>query len=159
MAPAPLQRTRQAAYSRSGTLFPSTAATARDIDSYGSPAREMTAQRSLRDRPAHDNCLVAAHLLRRTYMIAAPPGMMVTATGYGRSASWLVTVRPAMMPTAEPNTASLSQWRFAGRRERATYDEKTYAGIEYLQCRCRSSAVAKANVSAAWPEGNEFLLL
>src|SRR5204863_7694129 len=82
---------------------------------------------------AGEHCVVAAHLFRRTYMIAAPPGRMVTATGYGRSASWLVTVRPAMMPTAEPNTASLSQWRFAGRRERATYDEKTYAGIEYFQ--------------------------
>src|SRR5204862_8189304 len=104
---------------------------------------------------AGEHCVVAAHLFRRTYMIAAPPGMMVTATGYGRSASWLVTVRPAMMPTAEPNTASLSQWRFAGRRERATYDEKTYAGIEYFQFRCRSSAVAKANVSAPRPEGNE----
>ena len=53
-------------------------------------------------------------------MTASPPGMTVTATGYGRSDSWLVTVRPAMMPTAEPNTASLSQWRFAGRREMAT---------------------------------------
>lgn len=58
--------------------------------------------------------------LFRLYITATPPGMMVTATGYGRSDSWLVTVRPAMMPTAEPNTASLSQWRFAGRRERAT---------------------------------------
>src|SRR4051812_290051 len=92
-------------------------------------------------------------------MIAAPPGMMVTATGYGRSASWLVTVRPAMMPTAEPKTASLSQCRFAGRREMATYDEKMYAGTEYFQLRCRSSAVAKANVSAAWPDGNELLPL
>ena len=89
-------------------------------------------------------------------MIAMPPGTAVTATENGRSASWLVTVRPAMMPTAEPNTASLSQWRFAGRRETATYDENTYAGIEYFQLRCRSSAVANANVSAACPEGNEF---
>ena len=31
----------------------------------------------------------------------------------------------------------------------ATYDENTYAGIEYFQLRCRSSAVANANVSAA----------
>src|SRR5262245_52973627 len=92
-------------------------------------------------------------------MIAIPPGTAVTAIGYGRSDSWLVTVRPAMIPTAEPNTASLSQWRFAGRREMATYDEKMYAGTEYFQSRCRSSAVAKANVSAAWPDGKEFLLL
>src|SRR3954447_22246460 len=92
-------------------------------------------------------------------MTAMPPRTAVTATGYGRSASWLVTVRPAMMPTAEPNTVSLSQCRFAGRREMATYDENTYAGIEYFQWRCRSSAVANANVSAAWPDGNEVLPL
>src|SRR5262245_16212988 len=64
-----------------------------------------------------------------------------------------------MMPTAEPNTASLSQWRFAGSREIATYDEKMYAGTEYFQLRCRSSAVANANVSAACPDGKEFLPL
>src|SRR5712671_5969353 len=92
-------------------------------------------------------------------MIAMPPGTAVTATGNGRSASWLVTVRPAIIPTAEPNTASLSQCRFAGRREMAVYDENTYAGIEYFQLRWRSSAVAKANVSAAWPDGNDVLPL
>src|SRR5262245_56537650 len=92
-------------------------------------------------------------------MIATPPGTAATATGYGRSSSWLVTVRPAMMPTAEPKTASLSQWRFAGKREMATYEEKMYAGTEYFQLRCRSSAVANANVSAACPDGNEFLPL
>src|SRR5947199_4820956 len=90
-------------------------------------------------------------------MITMPRGTAVTATGNGRSASWLVTVRPAMMPTVEPKTASLSQCRFAGRREMATYDENRYAGIEYLQLRCRSSVVAKANVSEEWPEGSEYL--
>src|SRR5262249_60843044 len=88
-------------------------------------------------------------LLCRALMMAFPPGPAVTATGYGRSASWLVTVRPAMMPTVEPNTASLSQCRFAGRREMATYEENPYPGIEYFQLGCRSSAVATANVSAA----------
>src|SRR3982750_1710601 len=92
-------------------------------------------------------------------MMAMPPGTAVTATGNGRSASWLATVRPAMMPTAEPKTASLSQCRFAGKREMATYDENTYAGTEYFQLRCRSSAVANANVSAAWPGGNDVLPL
>src|SRR3954447_14081806 len=92
-------------------------------------------------------------------MIAAPPGTMVTATGYGRSDSLLVTVRPATIPTAEPNTASLSQCRLAGRREMATYDENTYAGIAYFQWRCRSRAVANANVSAACPDGKDVLPL
>src|ERR1700704_1052021 len=92
-------------------------------------------------------------------MTAMPPGTAGTATVNGRSASWLVPVRPAMMPTADPKTASLSQCRFAGRREMATYDENTYAGIEYFQLRCRSSAVANANVLAAWPDGNAFLPL
>jgi len=64
-----------------------------------------------------------------------------------------------MIPTADPNTASLSQWRFAGNREIATYDEKMYAGTAPFHPRCRSSAVANANVSAACPEGNEFLPL
>src|SRR5215510_12931004 len=90
--------------------------------------------------------------------MATPPGREMTATGNG-CASWLVTVRPAMMPTADPNTASLSQCRFAGTRDIATYDEKTYAGTAYRQPRWRSSAVANANVSAAWPDGNEFLPL
>jgi hypothetical protein len=49
--------------------------------------------------------------------------MWFTTTGNG-CASWLVTVRPAMMPTAEPNTTSLNQWRFAGKRDVATYDAK-----------------------------------
>jgi hypothetical protein len=39
--------------------------------------------------------------------MATPPGTDTIATGNG-CASWLVTVRPAMMPTAEPTTASLS---------------------------------------------------
>src|SRR5262245_36177285 len=59
---------------------------------------------------------------RRTYTMATPPG---TASGtIGKSRPWRVTVRPAMMPTADPNTASLNQCRFAGRREIATYEEK-----------------------------------
>ena len=56
---------------------------------------------------------------RRTYMMAAPPGTDMTATGNG-CASRLVTVRPAMIPTDAPKTASLSQWRFAGSLETAT---------------------------------------
>src|SRR4029079_8124895 len=88
---------------------------------------------------------------------SAPPGTAETVTGNSRP--WRVTVRPAMMPTADPKTASLNQWRFAGTREIATYDEKMYAGTAPFHPRCRSSAVAKANVSAAWPDGNEFLLL
>jgi hypothetical protein len=50
--------------------------------------------------------------------IIAPPGTVMRVTGYSRP--WRVTVRPAMMPTDAPNTASLSQWRFAGSREIAT---------------------------------------
>src|SRR5215470_18043140 len=76
------------------------------------------------------------------------------ATGKG-CASLLVTVRPAMIPVDAPKTTSLSQWRFAGRREIATYEANAYAGTENFQFRCRSSAVAKANVSAAWPDGND----
>ena len=52
-------------------------------------------------------------------MMAAPPGTDMTAKGNG-CASRLVTVRPAMIPTDAPKTASLSQWRFAGNRETAT---------------------------------------
>ncbi len=50
-----------------------------------------------------------SHLSWRTYMIAIPPGTAVAAIGNGRSASWLVTVRPAMMPTVEQNTTSINQ--------------------------------------------------
>ena len=53
--------------------------------------------------------------------------MELTATGNG-DASRLVTVRPAIIPTAAPNTVSLNQWRFAGNREIATYDANPYAG-------------------------------
>src|SRR6185369_12002304 len=68
-----------------------------------------------------------------TYMMAAPPGTETATTGNGFPCR--VTVRPAMMPTLEPNTASLSQWRFAGSREIATYDEKMYAGTAPFQPR------------------------
>jgi hypothetical protein len=40
-----------------------------------------------------------------------------------------------MIPTDEPNTASLNQWRFAGKRETATYDEKMYPGTANFQPR------------------------
>ena len=61
------------------------------------------------------------HLPRRTYITAAPRGMYITVTG-NWCASWLVIVRPAIMPTAAPKTASLNQWRLAGNRDMATYD-------------------------------------
>ena len=61
------------------------------------------------------------HLQRRTSTTATPPGTPSGTTRNSRPCR--VTVRPAMMPAADPNTASLNQWRFAGSREIATQDE------------------------------------
>ena len=39
-----------------------------------------------------------------------------------------------MIPTALPNTASLSQWRFAGKRDTATYEDprRLPEGVPYV---------------------------
>src|SRR5262245_2289920 len=77
-------------------------------------------------RSRHRAALMLHSRGRRTYMIAAPPGTAVTATGNSRP--WRVTVRPEIIPTVEPNTTSLSQCLLSGRRDTATYDAKMYAG-------------------------------
>src|SRR5690242_6692374 len=85
-----------------------------------------------------------------------PPG-----TGIGANVQKLrpcsVTVRPLIVPTAAPNTTSLSQCTLSCRREDAMYAANVYPSTLIFQPRCRSITVAVANVTDECPDGNDRL--
>ena len=68
----------------------------------------------------------------------------------------MVTVRPAVVPTAAPKTTSLRKCRPSCTRLAPTQAPTADAGRPAFQPKWRHTTAAVANALDVWPDGNEY---